>query len=100
MNFFQKIGLAVATTTVAFASTVVPAEARPPRAMCRDNSTGWRVCVEPKGRNGVEVTVNNSYLQSGFIAIKDCSTGYYRWRSNDGWTKQEIDEVLLAVCKM
>ena len=77
---------------------VNPAEARPTRLVHFETDRGTSVYFEPKGRNGVEVLVNNPYNKTGFQAVRNCYTGEYSWKNNDGYTETQIRNITRDAC--
>ena len=97
MNFKS---IAISALAVAATTFTGVAEARPAYTVCDSFSNGNEICVEPVGRYGVEVTINNPYTRTGFIAVKNCATGEYRWRLNDGYSQATIANSLRIACNM
>ena len=77
---------------------VSEAEARPTGVVNFTTSQGTEVYFKPVGYSGVHVLVDNKFSSTGFIGNMDCSTGRYQWRSNDGYTQDEIRRILKTAC--
>ena len=89
---------AIALAAVVGLSTITAAEARPTHVVCDHSNKGTEFCFRPIGRTGVTITVVNKYDRTGYIAVGDCATGQYRWRSNVGFTRNQIGHFFREVC--
>lgn len=94
----MKLLTLAATALVAATALITPAEARPNRTYCNTLDDGTEFCVAPAGRNGVHVTVDNKWDNTGFIAHGNCSTGDVQWRSNTGWMNKNIVSTVQYIC--
>ena len=99
MNTFSKILLSSVVGLSSILGVVGEAEARPTRLIDFTTNSGTKVYFEPVGRNGVEVLVTNDYTKTGFIGNMDCSSGRYQWRANDGYTQNQIRDILTDACE-
>ena len=84
------------TTIISGISSV---EARPNRLVTHTSSNGTFVSFKPVGYSGVEVLVDNQYSSTGFIGNMNCSNGQYQWRSNTGYSENQIKGLLIEVCR-
>ena len=98
MNTFTKVLLSSVVGLSSVFGMVGEAEARPSRLINFTTNAGTSVWFEPVGYNGVKVLVNNEFSQTGFIGNMDCSSGRYQWKSNDGYTKNQIRSILTDAC--
>ena len=100
MNFKTLVlSSVVGITSILGGVGINEAQARPHRLVHFETDRGTDVYFEPKGRHGVEVLVNNSYNRTGFEAVRNCYTGEYSWKNNDGYTQAQIDSITLDACQ-
>ena len=95
---FNFKAFAVAALIGATALIAPSAEARPSRNSCGQNNSGVDYCVTLIGSNSVEVLIDDKYNDTVYSATMKCSTGDYRWRANDGFSKASIEATLTEVC--
>ena len=98
MKLFNAIAAAALISASLVTST--SAAARPNRIIGWTSNDGTEYYVKPIGSSSVELTVFDQYNDTGFIAVRDCSSGQYRWRANDGYTKNQIAAMTRVACTL
>ena len=96
MNF-KNILLSSALVITSLSGGV--AEARPTELTDMTTSDGTQAMIFPVGPNGVHVVATNDYTRSAFIGRIDCSTGGYEWEKNVGYTKTQMEDILIEACR-
>ena len=81
-------------------ATASPVEARPNRTITWQGDTSADYRVDPVGSDSIELVANNEYNSTGFIAVRNCKTGDYRWRANTGYSKKSIMNNTRIACTM
>ena len=96
MKLFNAIAAPAIISTSLFTAT--PADAHPSRTVSWTGDTGTDYAVTPVGSNNIELIVNDKYNSTGYVAVRNCGTGQYRWKSNDGFSENQIKNMTRLAC--
>ena len=96
----MKLFSAIASVAILGASliTALPSEARPSRYTSWTGDDGTIYQITPLGSNSLQLLLDDRFSDEGFIAVRNCSTGGFRWRANTGYTEREIGDLTKIAC--
>jgi len=92
----KLFGLFAAASVIG--STLISANPAKAGSYCTVNHHGAHVCVTAYGSRQAEITVDNTYNETGYIMFINCNSGNWRVRANTGYSRSDLNNEARKAC--